>query len=236
MGRFFNPMSTRGKKDIIATMSTERESRKRDPLPTTKEDIKTVVLPNTTITKDSDPSLYDEQMVAKIEIAMLKGYRDIKMVANLLGITNHQADKYMKRVYARWEVVGTANDLKRVRGEGLSRMAMMERKYWQIVETSSDPRAKIVALQSLMEINRQRDLYNGVTQKTMETINQRTEGHEIQARLAKQSKLATMAKQLAHIIREEQDPEKRSADFGKPEDDEFSDEEEENDNSQTNGE
>jgi len=217
MGRFTNALQgikdkkKRAKPPVAVQEGTSgygkdtQPSLMAPPTPMEAGTAKTVlVLPKTTIPKSDDQTLWEEQMVAKTEVAMLKGYRDPRMMAQLLQITVPQAEKFIKRVLARFEIVGTAHDLKRVRGEGLARMAMLERKYWQIIETSKDQRAKIVALQSLLEINKQRDLYNGVSQKTMESVSQRTEGSEVQARLAKQARLGAMAKQLAEIIAEQQ--------------------------------
>ena len=214
MGRFTNVLQKKKTKKVGDQQVAERKRGNGELTPVEHLGPQTpreagvakqvLFLPKTTIAKGDDLTLHEEQLVAKTEVAMLKGYRDAKMLAQLLQIAPAQAEKYVKRVYARWEVVGTAHDLKRVRGEGLSRMAMLERKYWQIIETSKDARAKIVALQSLMAINQQRDLLNGVTPKTMEAASSRTEGHDVQAKIAKQARLGAMAKQLSKMIAEAQ--------------------------------
>ena len=168
-----------------------------------------VSLPSPTVDPNEEGSLYDEQQLARVELAMLQGMVDSKSLRSVTGINDlRQIDRLKRRVMARWEIVGTANDLRRVRGEGLARLNMVERKLWQIINSAGKgpdgARLQLMALQQLSQFMSQRDLYNGVTQKSMELVAHRTEGSEVAIRMAKQSKLASMAKALMGFVAEAQ--------------------------------
>ncbi len=155
----------------------------------------TVVVPDPPNYGDDDPTMRDEQQVVRTEILMTKGIRDRRQLMALLEVRDQRTmDRYIKRVYARWEQLGSSRDLTRHRGEGLNRLDLVESEAWAQVSNAEHPMVKLAGLKLVSEVHRQRLELLGLTPKVIADMNnsagdnikfsQRVASHETLSRVA----------------------------------------------------
>jgi len=105
-----------------------------------------------------DRILRDEQQVLRVEILILKGIQAKHQLMELLEIEDYrQLDRYIKRVYARWELEGTVSILRRERGEGLQRLDLIENELWVSLSNTTNHAVKQRVLKNLMRLQRLRN-------------------------------------------------------------------------------
>lgn len=151
-----------------------------------------------------DQTLRDEQQVFRTEVLMTKGVRDKRQLMTLLDVTDHrQMDRYIKRVHARWELIGTSRDYTRHRGEGLQRLDLIEAELWSTVQKTDDPRVAIVALNTITTVQRHRVELLGLTPKVISSlIAEGDAGSDFSKRLATHDALAIVAARMMDKIEE----------------------------------
>lgn len=111
--------------------------------------------------------LDQERLITQTEILMLKGNSSYSVIAKQLGVSGVTAKQYMERVLVRWEVHGGRAKHRRLRGEALSRLRLIEQELWGIAEASS-PQVALVALKQIVDVIGQQLLLNGLTQSVLE--------------------------------------------------------------------
>ena len=111
----------------------------------------------------------------------------------------------MQRVYARWEVLGSTNDLRRQRGEEIARLSLIENRLWVIMSNIKDnaegSRDKLWVLGMINRLSDDRRMLTGLTEDAIKQCMQAPEDSEYANRIKKQKGLADMAGQLLDIIR-----------------------------------
>lgn len=111
--------------------------------------------------------LDQERLITQAEILMLKGHSSYSVIAKELGVSGATAKQYMERVLVRWEVQGGRAKHRRLRGEALSRLRLIEQELWEIVETSP-PQVTLSALRQIVEVIGQQLMLQGLTQSVLE--------------------------------------------------------------------
>lgn len=174
---------------------------------------KTVYVPDEPVYGDDEPGLRDEQQVARTEILMAKGVRDRRQLMALLNVGDYRTmDRYIKRVYARWEMLGANRDFARHRGEGLARLDMLESELWSRVSNTGDDRVALVALKTITDVQKQRMDLLGLTPKVVERLT--TQGNDnipFTKRLATHDMMARVASRMLSLVEERTGP-RRGAD------------------------
>jgi hypothetical protein len=116
-------------------------------------------------------ALREEQQVMRVEILMTKGIRNKRQLMLLLDIKDpRQMDRFIKRVHARWEMLGTTQDHARNRGEGLTRLDLIESELWSKLQNQADDRVSVGLLGTLLNVQKQRAEMLGLTPKIIERI------------------------------------------------------------------
>ena len=145
----------------------------------------------------------DEQQVARVETLMIKGFTDIGQLCGLLNVPDRrQMERYIRRVNARWEIGGTKANLAQERGRALRRLREIQQQYWVLLQNmdDKDPRAKIVILNSLLQVNQHEERLLGLTDKEVANLNNRSADNEAVMRMRRQEKLAGVAKRLGELL------------------------------------
>ena len=118
-----------------------------------------------------DPALRDEQQVARVELLMIKGIRQKRQLMLLLDVDDHrQMDRYISRVLARWELMGASQDYSRARGEGLTRLDLIESELWALTQNLEDATRKQSIMQTILNVHKHRMDLLGLTPKVIEHI------------------------------------------------------------------
>src|ERR1035437_7994514 len=116
-------------------------------------------------------SRYEEQQVARVELLMIKGIRSRRHIMTLLEIEDPRAcDRFIERVQARWEMVGTDQDHARHRGEALVRLDLIESELWAKLQNIQDIRLFDKIANTLLIITEQRSELHGLSPKVIERI------------------------------------------------------------------
>lgn len=113
--------------------------------------------------------LDQERLITQAEILMLRGHSSYSTIAKQLGISGVTAKQYMKRVLVRWEVHGGRANHRKMRGEALARLRLIEKELWGIVKTSP-PQVTLSALQQIVDVIAQQLILNGLTQSVLEDM------------------------------------------------------------------
>jgi hypothetical protein len=152
----------------------------------------------------SDPALHDEQQVARTELLMVKGIRQKRMLMTLLSIADHRKmDRYIARVLARWELVGTSQDHSRARGEALTRLDLIDSELWSKLQNQGDVRVSIVILSTLLNVQRQRTEVLGLTPKVIERIGSLDSGNvAFSKQAAAHERLSMLAARMLRMVEE----------------------------------
>ena len=148
---------------------------------------------------------YEAQQVARVELMMLKGVRSKRVLQELLDISDTRAlDRYMRAVHARWELVGTANDFARNRGEGLHRLDLIDSELWSRlgnVDTKASPLVALAYLRAISAIQEQRGAMLGLTPKVIAAIGTGDDSiNDFQRANAAHDKLAMLMRRLSDKI------------------------------------
>lgn len=164
----------------------------------------TVVVPDPPMYGSDDPALRDEQQVARTEILMTKGVRDRRQLMALLDVDDHRTmDRYIKRVYARWEQLGASRDLSRHRGEGLNRLDMIESEAWAQVGNAEQAGLKLLGLKLITEVQKQRLELLGITPKVISDMNNSASDNlKFTQRVATHDTLSRVAKRMMMMVEE----------------------------------
>ena len=116
-------------------------------------------------------SRYEEQQVARVELLMVKGIRSRRHIMTLLEIDDPRAcDRFIERVQARWDLIGTDQDYPRHRGEALVRLDLMESELWSKLQSVNDVRLYDKLINTLLIISDQRSSLRGLSPKVIERI------------------------------------------------------------------
>lgn len=111
--------------------------------------------------------LDQERLITQTEILMLKGHSSYSVIAKQLMVSGVTAKQYMERVLVRWEVQGSRANHRRLRGEALSRLRLIEQELWGIAEASTSQVA-LIALKQIVDVIAQQLSLNGLTQSVLE--------------------------------------------------------------------
>ena len=111
--------------------------------------------------------LDQERLITQAEVLMLKGHSSYSVIAKKLGIAGVTAKQYMERVHVRWEVHGGRANHRKMRGEALARLHLIEQELWRIVDTSP-PQVNLSALKQIADVVAQQLLLQGLTQSVLE--------------------------------------------------------------------
>ena len=158
--------------------------------------------PTRTQTND-ERAEYDEQQVYRTELLMTKGVKDKRQLMTLLGVTDPKAmERYINRVYARWEMMGSFKEYQRLRGEGVRRLEIIENELWSTISNNDDDRIKIVALRSILDVQKYRDTLQGMTDNVIERISSGEMDRPVlfTKRLATHDTLALVASRMLEMI------------------------------------
>ena len=151
--------------------------------------------------------LYEEQQVARTEIVMLHGERDAGVIARRLKISPKAAFNYVERVLARWEIVGSERNIRRMRGEALQRLDAMEREVWEQYGDLGRRGfgGKVACLNIALKIHELRNQMNGLTAEAIDAMPDHPNENSsiVQARMEKQERLAKLGRTVLRILSEE---------------------------------
>ena len=155
------------KRQVVYTAKLKKGERPevRDTMP------ERVIVPPEPTYDERDPTLRDEQQVARVELLMIKGIRQKRQLMLLLEVDDpRQMDRYMSRVQARWELMGSTQDYSRARGEGLTRLDLVESELWSLTQNMEDPTRKQSIMQTILNVHKHRMDLLGLTPKVIEHI------------------------------------------------------------------
>lgn len=153
----------------------------------------------------SDPD-YVDQMVTKVELLMVQG---VKAPALLCSTVQHEDGtevdvgtmrRWIQRVYARWEVSGSASDLRKERGEALANIELLNNKLWVDFQNANDIRDRTWIAGLLMRLLEQRMALWGLTGDNIKQIIMVQEDSEVMTRIRRQNDLSMLASRFADII------------------------------------
>ncbi|MBN7764104.1 hypothetical protein JYP52_23515 [Nitratireductor aquibiodomus] len=150
---------------------------------------------------------YDEQQVARVELMMMKGVRSKRQLMAMLDITDGRAmDRYIRRIHARWEMVGTTQEFARHRGEGLARLDLIESELWSRLsqlEQKATPQAPLGYLSAIMRVHELRSELLGLTPKVIAHIGTSDDGgSDFARRLAQHDRLTQLAARMSAMVEE----------------------------------
>lgn len=150
---------------------------------------------------------YDEQQVARIELMMMKGIRSKRQLMVMLDITDSRAmDRYIKRVHARWSVFGTTQEFARHRGEGLSRLDLVESELWSRLSNLDQkvtPSAPLGYLNAILKVHEHRAEMLGLTPKVIAHIGTSEDGGAAFTKtVVDHDRLAAIALRMHEMIEE----------------------------------
>jgi hypothetical protein len=143
----------------------------------------------------------DAQLALQAEVLMTKGIRAVSQLQALLGVSDRRRmDRIIRMVHARWEMYGSNTEMRRLRGEGLARLDLIENELWVTLSNTEDERIKQVALRNLLEVTRQRSELHGLSARRIEMLVTQIGNGEADERLTTHAKVLAVAKQLGDLI------------------------------------
>ena len=166
---------------------------------------KFVVPPHPTADKLTEQALYDEQQVARVETLMLKGVRQRHhLMAALKIATTKTIDRYIDRVLARWEVMGSNKDLSKHRGEAIARLDKVEETLWSKQKGATGAIATVALMRAVLLVNQQRLEILGLTPKAIENLGEQSEdGVKLAQDLKTQQRIQQVAARMIQLIEEQ---------------------------------
>lgn len=152
----------------------------------------------------ADRTLFEEQQVSRVEILMTKGIRNKRHLMTLLEIKDvRQIERFIARVHARWEMLGTTQDHARHRGEGLNRLDLIESELWAKLQNQGDDRIAVVILNTLVGVQKQRAEMLGLTPKIIERIGSVDgDGIAFSRQVSAHERLSMVASRMLTLIEE----------------------------------
>lgn len=162
--------------------------------------------------RKEDRELYEEQQVCRVERMMTKGFRRKSQLMRMLKITSAEVDRYIPRVLARWEMLGTARDHARHIGEALHRLDLIEQGMWALLEPKPDePPLRVTdqmkILGVMLKVHDARTKMLGLTPKVIERINMEAgNSSTFSKEAAAHQRMRMMAARMLEIIEERYGP------------------------------
>ncbi len=156
--------------------------------------------------------LYEEQQVCRVERMMTKGFHRKSQLTKVLKITEAEVDRYIPRVLARWEMLGSWRDHARHRGEALHRLDLIEQSLWALLEPKPDePELRVTdhmkILGVMLKVHDRRTKMLGLTPKVIERINMEAgNSSTFSKEAAAHQRMAMMAARMLEIIEERYGP------------------------------
>jgi len=189
------------KKSVIVGQKTLEKMLPPDQDMTTPRSIK--VPPPPTRGEDEGP-LRDEQQVLRTEEMMLKGIRHRLTLMKLLEIDDpRQMDRYMERVKARWEMVGSNQDFARARGESLQRLDKLEYAMWTRLDEVKNHALAAGLGRTILSIAAHRADLLGLTPKIIATIGNPTDSDQLfKKESAAHERVARLASRMVELLDE----------------------------------
>jgi hypothetical protein len=143
----------------------------------------------------------DAQLALQAEVLMTKGIRAVSQLQALLRVPDRRRmDRIVRMVHARWEIYGSNTEMRRLRGEGLARLDLIENELWVTLSNTEDERIKQVALRNLLEATRQRSELHGLSARRIEMMITQIGSGEVDERVANHARVMTVAQQLSEMI------------------------------------
>ena len=152
--------------------------------------------------------LVQENNIAKVEMLMLKGFRTYMSIAKALGLPGSTVQQYIERVHVRWETFGDRANHRRVRGEALMRLNLIQQKLWDIIHHGTSDSVKVAATGLLMQWQERMNLLQGVTPDVLSKIDatpstpQEGEYQPVAVHIAQQQRLRELGVRLLDFIDE----------------------------------
>lgn len=148
-----------------------------------------------------EAGLREEQEVARCEILMLKGVRQIHQLSALLGHSRQKTNALVRKVHARWEITAGAMDIRRHRGEALHKLDLLENELWSLMANTDDPREKIVSARTLLDVQDRRNPLLGLTPDALKTFDGTSERDTFAAALGAHTQMKAMAERMSALLR-----------------------------------
>jgi len=157
--------------------------------------------------------LRDEQQVARVEMLMTRGVRDKRQLMQHLDVDDpRQMERYIKRVEARWELLGQSQDLARHRGEGLARLDLIERTLWARVQqrgpdgTAASLEDYLRFADAVLHVQEQRNELLGLTPAAVERLVNSEPTLNFSRSKAAHEQVAKVAARILELIEENLEP------------------------------
>lgn len=141
------------------------------------ERISIPVIPSIDITHDR--VLHEEQQMARVEMLMLKGVNDTRLLMSMLQLDDRKkVDRWIERIHVRWAAMGGAAKLKRHRGSALTKLSLVQNELWAMASEvkTTDNRAFIACMQQVREVVRFETELHGITPSVIERLNLAEDG------------------------------------------------------------
>ena len=125
-------------------------------------------------------------------------------LAESVNVNDHrQMDRYISRVLARWELVGSNQDYSRARGEGLQRLDLVESELWSMTQNLDDVGRKQTIMQTILNVHKHRMDLLGLTPKVIEHIGLGNESDVAFSKVAStHERMSMLAARMMHMIEE----------------------------------
>lgn len=127
----------------------------------------------------SDPQQWDDQQMARIEMLMLKGVTEPRVLQQMLQMPDrNKIIRWIDRIHVKWATVGGGQKLKRYRGEAMNKLDLVQSELWVMANgmRESDSRGYIVAMQQIMAAIRFQGELSGLTPQAIERMNMAEDG------------------------------------------------------------
>ena len=186
-------MAVKRPRGVKVAVKIERNTRGKTVMPTHVE------LPPLLATEDRAST--EEHQSVRIELLMLKGVRSKTTLMQLVGVTDKRVmARLIARVHARWETYGSVNEVRQLRGEGLSRLDLIENDLWLAVQNSEDQKIKQVALRSLLEASKQRSELLGLTARRIDLLLNQLSVSDGGGQFSYHARLIDVARRMSEIV------------------------------------
>lgn len=144
---------------------------------------------------------WEEQKVAQVEKLLLQGVREPALIQHYLNLSSRaQADTFIRRVKARWEVVGGTGNTRQDRGEMLAHIELLTNRIWSDYQAAATLQERAYLATLMMRLIDQRMTLYGLTETSIRQVLIVTEDSEVMERIKKQTKMAEFAALLAEKI------------------------------------
>jgi len=154
--------------------------------------------------------LLQENNITKVELLMLKGFSSYTSIAKALGLPGSTVQQYMERVHIRWETYGNTDNQRRVRGEALMRLNLIQSKLWDIIHNGLGDSVKLAAISLLMQWQDRMLQLSGITPDVLSRIDatpstpQEGEYQPVSVHIAQAQRLRQLGVKLLKFIDEKE--------------------------------